>query len=463
MPHEPSCFPRLFTRKRSSPVVSQPARVSKSEPRVELNTCCNYSFSNESDLCFNAQDALPVYSSVDEGIDVALVKIIDECLDKFDPQLRDLSLQIHGHPELMFQERFAHEILTTFMSDNGFKVTRQYMGLETAWKAEFTHGKGGQVVGINSEMDALEGLGHACGHNLIAVSGCGIALAIKAALEAHNISGKIILLGTPAEEGGGGKLLLLERGAYTEMDVCIMCHPSPGTTHSASIGPTVAMQSFEVEYFGHTAHAGSAPWEGTNALDAAFLAYSSISVLRQQIKPDHRVHGTIQGKNWTPNVIPDYANMKWLIRAPSYAELETFGLRIKNCFEAAALASSCRMKLTLGCAYRDMCQNSVLAQEFSKASAKHYGLKVYSTGTTASTDFGNVSYALPALHPAFAIPTSPNGGNHTVAFATSAATKEAHDAAMTTSKGLALTGLRVLSDDAFFHRVKADFESWRAS
>jgi len=142
------------------------------------------------------------------------------------------------------------------MSKHGFEVTPHYAELTTAWRAEFVHGKGGRVLGVNSEMDALPGVGHACGHNLIAAGGVGVALAVKAAMEKHNINGKIILLGTPAEEGGGGKVLLIQRGAYKEMDLCVMSHPSTGPSHSTTLGSSLAMQSISVEYFGHTyAHA----------------------------------------------------------------------------------------------------------------------------------------------------------------------------------------------------------------
>jgi len=178
---------------------------------------------------------------------------------------------------------------------------------------------------------------------------------------------------------------------------------------------------------------------------------------RQQTKPDHRVHGIVQGKDWSPNVIPDYACMKWYIRAPTYTELAVFVERVRNCFEAGALATSCTIKITPEFTYYDLHQNSVLAEEFRSASGR-YGVRVGSQSSTASTDFGNVSYHLPALHPGFAIPTEPNGGNHTPAFVKAAATPEAHTAMMTTSALLALTGLRALSDDTFFRRMKAEYD-----
>ncbi|THV05540.1 hypothetical protein K435DRAFT_647027 [Dendrothele bispora CBS 962.96] len=381
-------------------------------------------------------------------------KAIEETIDKLDCQLRQLSLRIHDHPEIMFHETYARDLLSTFMRDHGFKVTTGYLGLPTAWRAEYTQGQGGRVVGINSEMDALSGLGHACGHNLIAVSGCGVAVALKAALEQTNTPGKIILLGTPAEESGGGKILLLERGGFEEMDFCLMCHPAPGPSHSFDLGSSNAMQTFEVEFFGQSAHAGASPWEGTNALDAAFVAYSSISLLRQQMRPDHRVHGIVSGKDWVPNVIPDYSKMRWIVRAPTWPELEVFVKRVQNCFQAAALATSCKVNIKSEAPYFDLNQNDALAGAFSSVMTERYGMSASSNGTSASTDFGNVSYEIPSLHPLFAIPTSPNGGNHTPAFEKAAATSEAHAAAMRITCGLANIAFLGLKDDEFYSQVR---------
>jgi metal-dependent amidase/aminoacylase/carboxypeptidase family protein len=223
------------------------------------------------------------------------------------------------------------------------------------------------------------------------------------------------------------------------------------------------MQSIEVEYFGHSAHAGAAPWEGTNALDAAFLAYSGISVLRQQIKPDHRIHGVVEGRNWQANVIPDYSKMRWLARAATSNDLVPFVERVQNCLRAAAIATGCTIEMKVGEPYFDLHQNSTLAQCFADIVSSRYGVVTSATGSTASTDFGNISYALPALHPMFAIPTEPNGGNHTVAFAKAAITEAAHAATMVVTKGLALTGYRVLSDTHFFERVRASFEDQQPS
>ncbi|KAF9485625.1 hypothetical protein BDN70DRAFT_889944 [Pholiota conissans] len=388
-----------------------------------------------------------------------ILETIEAKIKELDSELRELSLDIHAHPELGFEEYHAHDVYTAFLEKHGFEVTRKYH-LPTAWKATFTHGTGGRTIGVNSEMDALKGIGHACGHNLIGISGVAVSLAIRAALEKHNIPGKIVLLGTPAEEGGSGKVILLEKGAYQGMDACLMCHPAPGPIGSVSLSSCLALQRVTVEYRGHTAHAALSPWEGKNALDAAVLGYNNISALRQQLRPTHRVHGIFEGKDWAPNIIPDYAKFICYVRAPTRAEMQATVKRVTPCFEAAALATGCEATITLekGSTF-DLRQNLALGGEVANIVLNKYGAIDYEWGIkSASTDFGNITYALPSLHPGFAIPTIVDGGNHTPGFTQSAATIAAHNACLDMSKALAATGVRVILDDGFFAKVQQTFK-----
>ncbi|KAF8062299.1 hypothetical protein FPV67DRAFT_1421783 [Lyophyllum atratum] len=387
-----------------------------------------------------------------------ILEHIEATIKELDSQLRELSLDIHAHPEIRFEERHAHDVLTAFMTKHGFEVTKHYH-LDTAWLATFTHGEGGRTIGVNSEMDALPGVGHACGHNLIAISGVGVAIAIKKALQKFNIAGKVALLGTPAEEGGSGKVILLEKGAYNDMSACLMCHPAPGPLGSVSLSSCLALERLNVEYFGHTAHAALSPWEGKNALDAAVLGYNNISALRQQLLPTHRVHGIFEGKDWAPNIIPDYAKMICYVRAPTRSELQVTLKRVLPCFEAAGLATGCEVKITIEGGTYDLRQNKALGGEVANIITAKYGAVDYEWGiASASTDFGNVTYALPSLHPGFAIPTVKDGGNHTPGFETAAASIEAHYACLDVTKALAATGIRVLIDDEFLGKVKKAFE-----
>ncbi|KAH0831179.1 hypothetical protein J3R83DRAFT_13756 [Lanmaoa asiatica] len=389
---------------------------------------------------------------------------------------------------------YAHDEYTQFMETQGFAVQRHYL-LDTAWIATYTHhgpeaieGDAATqaplpVLGVNSEMDALPGIGHACGHNLIGVAGVAIACAVKAAMETLGIDGKVVLLGTPGEEGGSGKVRLWEKGAYEGLDVCLMCHPAPGPPHAASLSSSLAVVQRIVDYTGHTAHAGLSPWEGQNALDAAVLAYTNIGLLRQQIKPTHRVHGVFGGQDWAPNSLCDRPCLCWYVRAPTTKEAFETAARVKKCFEAAATASGCTMDISYETVRNELVQNKALGkcsllatslhrslvsflhaglgEEFANVFRKRYGDIDYEWGIAgASTDFvRSLTFTLmPGLHPGFSIPTVPGGGNHTREFARAASTDAAHEACYDVSKALAHVGMRVLTDGVFLAKVKAAFE-----
>ncbi|KAI0722357.1 amidohydrolase [Cerioporus squamosus] len=476
------CWANLFgLRKRGGSTTPKVAQLTRPEGDAELPSYIPfghgwYDFNYDQGTIESCpSEKLPEYSD-DEGVPPEVLHTVQTKLKDLSPELRELSLDIWHHPEIMYEERYAHDRLTKFMASHGFKVTPHYLGLDTAWRAEFTHSSSDmhrknkarskgmtRVIGVNSEMDALPGIGHACGHNLIAMSGVAVALAIKAALQKHDVPGTILLLGTPAEEAGGGKITLLERGAYKEMDACIMSHPTAGLDNISGLWQGVALQPIDVEFFGHGAHAGFAPWEAQNALDAAFVAYASISALRQQIKPDCRVHGIIVGREWVPNIIPDYAKLRYMIRAPTYQELDALRERVTACFDAAALATACKIEVKVGAAYYEVRNNRILGREYARLVGDMYGMRTdTSAGATYSTDFGNVTFALPALHPAYSIPTEPNGANHTPQFTKSAATKEAHEATLKVAAGLAALGYKVLQDADFTAEVKKSFDEWKA-
>ncbi|KAH0831180.1 hypothetical protein J3R83DRAFT_13757 [Lanmaoa asiatica] len=444
-----------------------------------------------------------------------ILEVIEQAIDTLRPQLRELSDKVHGkglphitfglfvsrlihiqsspalhhqaHPELMYEEHYAHDVYTEFLEAQGWVVQKHYL-LETAWVATYTHGQGGRVLGVNSEMDALPGIGHACGHNLIGIAGVAVACAAKAAMQKLNIDGKVILLGTPAEEGGFGKVRLWDDGAYEEMDVCLMCHPAPGPPYSISLSSCLAMVRLEVDYTGKTAHAGLSPWEGKNALDAAVLAYTNIGLLRQQIKPTHRVHGIFGGKDWAPGGRVDEYCRRWYVRAPLTKEVYDTAARVKACFQAAAVATGTDVAFTSESMSNELVQNKTLGAELADVVRKRYGDIDYEWGISgASTDFvsrtkiihGAINLKLKGFHREIsltsphlfdehptslftvkfvAIPTVPGGGNHTREFAAAAATDIAHDACYTVSKALAHVGMRVITDGAFLEQVKLAFE-----
>lgn len=267
--------------------------------------------------------------------------------------LRTLSLKMWHNPELQWKEYKTHDLFVSYfeshLASEGWKTTPHAYGVETAFETKFEFyppgfsGNKGQVrcIGFQSELDALPGVGHGCGHNLIAISGVASAVSLARAAKAHNVPIKVVLLGTPAEEGGGGKISLIQAGAYGQMNVCLMVHPAILNT----VTPMLAVQSLSVHYHGKTAHAAAAPWQGINAHDAAVLAYNNVSAMRQQLPPTARVHGIIEGHNMAPNVVPDNVSLHYNVRGPTAKDVEANLRKVIPCFEAAALATGCTYKV----------------------------------------------------------------------------------------------------------------------
>lgn len=343
------------------------------------------------------------------GLAPSVLAEIDASVAALADDLHVVSQKLHDNPELAWEEKIAHDTATAFMEKRGWKVTRHAYGIDTAWKAEFDNGPG-PVIGFNSEMDALRGIGHACGHNLICIVGMAGAIATAQFMEKHNVPGRVVLLGTPAEEGGGGKAFLLEKGAYDEMDVCMMTHPM-GAGNGAGIPFCSCVAAFTVKFTGASAHAAANPSGGVNALDAAVASYTNIALLRQQIPDSNRIHLTLKGsEKWSANVIASTAEIQMGIRAPSAAETVKLIPRALNCVKAGALATGCEYKIYREILYLDTRHSEGMAQYLEQAVGEQYGASGYTWdrhNTPGSTDFGNVCYKLPAMHPHFRLPDMP--------------------------------------------------------
>ncbi|GBM33839.1 Peptidase M20 domain-containing protein 2 [Araneus ventricosus] len=253
--------------------------------------------------------------------------------------LNSVSQKIWNNPELAYKEEQAHETLTSALTRCGFKVQKHYL-LPTAFKAEYTSKPGGgPVVAVLLEYDALPNIGHACGHNLIAEAGLAASLGVKAAMEADpKLTGKLVVLGTPAEEGGGGKIDLLNMGAFNEIDVAMMVHPSMFTS---TFPPILSRLSINVDFKGREAHAAAFPWEGRNALDAAVAAYQNIGLLRQQVKPTCRIHAIITKGGVSTNVIPAESRLELYARAETQSDLTELTDCITKCVESGATSARC--------------------------------------------------------------------------------------------------------------------------
>jgi amidohydrolase len=274
--------------------------------------------------------------------------VIQACLreiDSSEQRLKELNKTIHSHPELAFHEFFAVKTITAFLQNEGFTVQSDAYGLETSFTSEVGHD--GPLVIICAEYDALPNIGHACGHNLIATSSIAAFLGAAKAIQSHEVPGRVRLLGTPAEEGQGGKVKLIEAGAFKEdIAAAIMAHPISTHQlkgeHSGLAGmDMIASHKFKVEFHGRPAHAGGQPWNGLNALDAAIATYNNVSMLRQQMRPDERVHCVIEDGGTVPNVITQYSRMNWYVRSPSMKRCDELLGKVEKCCEAGALSTGC--------------------------------------------------------------------------------------------------------------------------
>ncbi len=369
-------------------------------------------------------------------------------------ELIDVSRRIHANPELAMEERQAAALLSERLDTRGFQVERNACGLETAFRASW--GEGPVTIAYLCEYDALPEIGHACGHNLIATAGLGAAYGLKAALSPSQV--RLLVLGTPAEEGGGGKAIMLERGAFEGVDVALMAHPSPA---DIDMPPMYGVEEVDVEYRGQAAHASFAPEMGINALDGLVTAYQAIAQLRQHIRRDARIHGIITCGGSAPNVVPDRAAGRFLVRAlrPSY--LEELKEKVQRCFEAGAAASGAGVDIQWRpYTYLPMRNNTALAGAY-RANAESLGRTFVDVrlDSTGSSDMGNVSQAMPSIHPMFGVGAM--AFNHTPAFTNVCATDAAHASMVQVAQALAMTGVDVVLDPDLLQRAKEEFAAGR--
>src|SRR2546428_12796249 len=327
--------------------------------------------------------------------------------------LIDLSHTIHGHPELAYEEVRSSALLAAALEEGGLTVERSIYGLETAFRA--TAGHRGLHMVICAEYDALPEIGHACGHNIIAASSAGAGLALSEIAEDLGI--RVTVLGTPAEESGGGKVDLINAGAFDSAAAAMMVHPAPMEVVDC---PTLAWASVKVVYRGKESHASMAPHRGLNALDAMNLSYMAISALRQHIQHTERIHGIITHGGDAPNVVPSLTRGTYFIRAATLEELDPLKERVVRCFEAGALATGCELELSwLGNDYESVRTNPTLGALYEsnlEALGRSAIPQALVQHQAASTDMGNVSRVVPSIHPWMSIDSLP-AVNHQREFA----------------------------------------------
>ncbi|MBN9532926.1 MAG: M20 family metallopeptidase [Alphaproteobacteria bacterium] len=385
----------------------------------------------------------------------ALKNDVAAIVDSMRDELLALSHGIHGEPELALEEFKAAARLTGAVERHNIPVQREAFGLKTGFAAEFGEGKG-PTIAILSEYDALPGIGHACGHNIIATAGFGAAMAL-ARLNGR-LKGHVRYLGTPAEERLGGKELMAREGAFDGVDAAMMIHPS---NLNLITMPCIAISEVEAIFHGQAAHASAMPYRGLNALDAVVTAYQAIAQLRQHIRQTERIHGIITEGGLAANIVPERAACRFYVRAADVHELALLKKRVHACFEAGALATGCRAEILWGATdYLDMKTNWPMAKSYEanaqKLGREFFPLEKIPPGYAGSTDMGNVSHRVPSIHPMLAV-APPGVIIHNPEFARWAASDKGDNAVIDGAKSLAFTALDLMSDSALLDQARADF------
>ncbi|MEE9414301.1 MAG: M20 family metallopeptidase [Acidimicrobiales bacterium] len=373
-----------------------------------------------------------------------LKELAKKRLAEFEPQLFELSQWLYDNPELGLQEHEASARISTMLANNGFEVEFPAYGLDTAFVARA--GRSGPEVIVCAEYDALPSIGHACGHNIIAASavGAGVSLATLA----DELGCRVTVLGTPAEEGYGAKVDLLNAGAFADASAAMMVHPAP---HNELTPNILAVLHVDVEFHGKDSHAAFAPHLGVNALDAFVQAYVNISTLRQHILPSDRIHGIVTHGGDAANIVPHHTASSWYIRSQTQERLDELVERVMNCFDAAATATGCTWTSTTpGNSYSNMTSNSTLAELFA-ANSQSLGRPMPPGDAhtpSGSTDMGNVSHVVPTIHPMIAIDCA-GSVNHQPEFAAATITPSGQQAIHDGALAMAWTIIDVATEDSW--------------
>ena len=383
------------------------------------------------------------------------MEIKEAARERFDgarETLLALSHRIHAHPELGFEEEKSSAWLCDALDESGFAVEKGICDLPTAFRAKV--GSGPLHIGICAEYDSLPGIGHACGHNIIAASAVGAALA--AAKVADEVGLAISVIGTPAEEVGNasGKILMLERGGFEGIHAAMMVHPAPFDMVKAKI---IAASMFEVCCTGKESHASAFPELGVNAADALTIAQTALGLLRQHIRSTDRIHGIVTDGGVAPNVVPAHTSAKYIIRSETLDQLAELRPKVYRCFEAGGLATGAKVEITGGDKpYAEMLHDNDMALLY-RANAEALGrafpnMGEWETRPTGSTDMGNVSRAMPSIHPMIGINSLP-AVNHQPEFTAHCVTADADKAVIDGALAMAWTCLDMARSTAVRERL----------
>jgi amidohydrolase len=382
-------------------------------------------------------------------------------LDRASTKLFEVSDRMYEEPEIGLKEVKSAKALVSLLAEAGFEVETGLAGMPTSFRAVKKGKRGGPVIAILAEYDALPEIGHGCGHNIIGTGAVGAGLALADLME--HVRGTLIVLGCPAEEGAvdgaGGKVRLVKAGAFRGVDAAMMFHPSQKDMVMATSNARVAM---EIAFHGKTAHAASAPHEGINALDAAIQTFNSWNALRQQLKEDVRIHGIITKGGASPNIIPDYAEIRMYCRAADMKYLEEVEAKVRKCAEGAALATGAKVVFRYTAeAYSNMVTNVTLANAFG-ANLELLGRKVVPPEAKSgggSTDMANVSHEVPSVHAYIAICKIGEASSHSREFARATLTEVGHKGLLDGAKALAMTAIDAFTRPTLLKAAKDEFRA----
>ncbi|MGO2658266.1 amidohydrolase [Mycetocola reblochoni] len=377
------------------------------------------------------------------------------------PQLTEVAADLHAHPEIRFTEVRAAALLSSALDDAGFAVTRGFAGLDTAFVARWSTPDaqpGDTTIAVFCEYDALEEIGHACGHNIIAAAGLGAGLLIMDFLTVSPVPANLIVIGSPGEEGAAGKVPMIEAGVLDGVDLAIMIHPGPSNSVD---GTTLSRVALDIDFHGKSSHAAAAPALGRNALDAATLSLTAIGLLRQQLTDDVRIHTIITNGGDAPNIIPEHTAMRAFVRAADREHLLNDVLpRVHACFEGAAIATGTSVTAIENTPRYDALRSNPVLVSLAEEAYLAVGREINPDPDVAgSTDMGNVSQLVPAIHPI--IELEAGVAPHTRAFAAAAAGEYATSAIQDGSVILAATAIAAFRDRGIVDEATRQFDGER--
>ncbi|AIF44528.1 M20 family metallopeptidase [Virgibacillus sp. SK37] len=369
-------------------------------------------------------------------------KYYDDYLDSRLDELWEIAKYVHSNPELGYKEEKACQIQCEFLRENGFKVEENLGGLPTAYKAVYQYKPGDLTLAVVSEYDALPEIGHACGHNLICASALGTAIETKKYMEEQKIPGTLVVMGTPAEESGGGKIKLLEQNAWDGIDAILFMHPTSDTTRLA--GECMSSTSIQIEFKGQSAHAASHPAKGINALNAANLYFVATGLLRQHVKSDLRLSGIIEDGGKTTSLIPDYVSVKGSLSCFKSSDLEEYTEKVRKCAEGAAIATGCEVDIQFIPGYLGRIPNKTLSEvcrkELNSIDEPVMEGMPFDYG---GEDLGNVSRVIPICNPYVTIFPDYKISNHTEQFRDLANSPAGRRCIQVSSKTMARTAMEL--------------------